>query len=272
MQRLDYLQSLGVDALVLEPPFDEAGFDDLLREASRRHIRLAVAISLASHPSPTAVVAEARGWLTRGVAGLDIVPVLDASGSVASFDPAAMHALRTLTDSFPGQRVLLAERVSGTTLAPPPNDGRAAQLEDAEVNFIAPATATTFAQSLRHALAQAQDPRAISEPWLVSDDGYRSALAYDFAKDHLRSLGTQKMIATMLFAARGATDLLFGQEIGLDALDLRATMQWTPANITRAKSAPRITACSRCKACGRSLRSLQALHCAQANPHARARI
>ena len=37
-QRMDYLQSVGADALVLEAPFADNGFDDLLSEASRRMV------------------------------------------------------------------------------------------------------------------------------------------------------------------------------------------------------------------------------------------
>jgi hypothetical protein len=237
--RLDYLQSLGIDAIILSPPFGkrdttesqllENQFGDLLREASRHHIRLAVALQSAGR-SEAALLGEARQWLTRGAAGIDVVPALDATGNIASFAPETMAALRSLTDSFPGQRLLLAERVSGTTLAAPPRDGHAAQLADAEVNYIA--ADGDFTASLRTALESVSGLNN-GRTWLVSDDGFRSAPAYNFTGDPDRSVGTQKIVATLLFAARGAVDLLFGQEIGIDSLDLDARMQWTPSNITR---------------------------------------
>src|ERR1700679_956150 len=68
-QRMDYLQSLGVDAIVLEPPFKDEGFDDLLSEASRRHVRIVIALDRRFSASGN-LLAEARSWLTRGAAGI----------------------------------------------------------------------------------------------------------------------------------------------------------------------------------------------------------
>src|ERR1700760_799709 len=87
-QRMDYLQSLGADALVLEAPFADNGFDDLMSEASRRHIRLLVALSSSDNAS---VIPMARQWLTRGVAG---VWLRVARGESAEHTVAIVHSLR----------------------------------------------------------------------------------------------------------------------------------------------------------------------------------
>src|SRR5579875_3487449 len=62
-QRLGYLQQLGVDAIVLEPPFAEDDFGDLARQASEAHIRVLVQLTSADP-------ALARHWLMNGAAGL----------------------------------------------------------------------------------------------------------------------------------------------------------------------------------------------------------
>jgi hypothetical protein len=105
--RMDYLQSLGVDAIVLEQMGDGEGFDDIITAATPRHIRVLVTIedgaNSASMPD-TQVVAQSRMWLTRGAAGIFLHSTQKAS-EVAPL----LHRLRSMTDSFPGGRVLLAE-------------------------------------------------------------------------------------------------------------------------------------------------------------------
>src|SRR6266851_1627326 len=95
---LDYLQSLGVDALLLtntapeaqttDPSLDD--LDDLIHQASRYNIR--VLLDLKSTPDPTA---NARFWLNRGIAGFH-----------TSSDAAT---LRKVIDTYIGQRIVIAD-------------------------------------------------------------------------------------------------------------------------------------------------------------------
>ena len=89
--RLDYLRSLGVDALILthlDPaaPLDE--LDTLIREATRDNLRVLIELPSAATP------AEARLFLSHNAAGLGV--------------PSATPELRALLRSFPGKRILLA--------------------------------------------------------------------------------------------------------------------------------------------------------------------
>ena len=69
MQRMIYLQSLGVDAVVLQSPFDANGFDDLIGEASRHHIRLLVAVSEADGTGTVGErILRRRPWILHAVA------------------------------------------------------------------------------------------------------------------------------------------------------------------------------------------------------------
>ena len=135
-RRLDYLQSLGVDAVVLSPlPLHAAGaalsfdaaygseedFDRLLGEAGRRKIRVILDLPLndldlplndlpfeaASDPDAATL---ARFWLTRGVAGLRLVEAPPAPGvaRLSAADRAArVLAVRRVAGGFAGQRVVL---------------------------------------------------------------------------------------------------------------------------------------------------------------------
>ncbi len=113
--RLDALQSLGVDALLLQAPVlpapgsngsmpDLDSFDDLLRQASGHGIR--VLITLDPPNSSTDLAGLVRFWLNHGIAGLHISTPQGAS-------PEGMQALvqtvRKLVAGAPGQRIVISD-------------------------------------------------------------------------------------------------------------------------------------------------------------------
>jgi hypothetical protein len=208
-QRMDYLQSLGVDALVLEPPFSDDGFDDLLSEASRRHIRIVIAQKFL--PSGT-IQAAARSWLTRGAAGIALHD--DAPEPL-------LRELRTLTNSFPGQRTLLAPHA-------PESTGRRRDPQSATPDLITlqVAEASDNATVLHQRLEAAT---LITSPLLLTEGPNRQGNAFR-AFGQVKSSGIDKIAATLLLTSRGAVSLLYGQEIGMS--EGAQTMQWTPSNIT----------------------------------------
>jgi len=118
-QRLDYLQSLGVDALILRSTREAdpasatltvEGFDELARAAVGRQLRVLVELGApASQSGDAAYVAVARQWLNQGAAGIYVptraLEKVDGAGHIALL----LHQLRVLTNSFPGGRVLLAD-------------------------------------------------------------------------------------------------------------------------------------------------------------------
>ena len=145
-QRLDSLQSLGVDALVLSPlPLEAAGserglststgqpFDtvygtgedlnELVQEASRRRIRVLVDLPFNSTFSGEETVNAARFWLSRGIAGLRLtdsnpqsIPLTAAQTSTR------LTELEQLCMTYPGQRILFWDlpRDSAPASAPTP--------------------------------------------------------------------------------------------------------------------------------------------------------
>jgi hypothetical protein len=212
-QRMDYLQSLGVDAIVLEPPFKDDGFDDLLSEASRRHVRIVIALD---HRFSSNLLPEARSWLTRGAAGIFL------RGDAP--DP-SLPELHSLTSSFPGQRVLLAEHATVTS-------GRRRDSQNANPDLVA--LQVTEANDNVGVLHQRLEAGVLAtSPPLLTEGAIRQGNGFEmFGK--AKSSGINAIIAAMLLTSRGAVSLVYGQEIGMSEgthIDPQ-TMQWTPSNIT----------------------------------------
>jgi hypothetical protein len=242
-ERMDYLQSLGVDGIVLEQMGEGEGLDDIITAAAPKHIRVIVTIEdgLNVEPMPDyKVVAQARMWLTRGAAGV----FLHSTQSAANAMP-LLHKLRSMTDSFPGGRVLLAE----TATNPAPSSIRAISLDDsgpkgsrgAKINAEAqlvnvPLELTNAtAVTLRAALNGVNDSGA-SLPLYLTEEMYSTSHLLDPA--NLAALeGRRRMFALVLLATRGAAELRYGQEVGLlparsrGANGLDALMQWTVSNL-----------------------------------------
>jgi alpha-glucosidase len=246
-ERLDYLQALGVDALVLSPlplvfgggkgqAFEarygtEEEFDRLEQEASRRKMRLIVDLPLSSSETAPEMLSAARFWLSRGVGGLRVT----RQNGDRLLDPAErtarLRALRKLCGSFVGGRVLMAETLSSEFMA----------VDPAYVN------GRQVRQRRRHATAPAEDPvqlkvdesLASQELWnagavrvtlfgatasapgevLVSDTAERARSWYRYAGELPpgQALAVAKMVAAVLFLGREEPMLYFGQEIGMSA-------------------------------------------------------
>lgn len=227
-ERLDYLQSIGVDAVLLESHATDPGFDDLLSEASRHHIRLVVQLGEADSTRPPTAqedINEARMWLRRGVAGVSVPSsMLESIATRASFNDAVflMQQLHTLAESFPGERIVVAADTPTVEAAAHGTARGGGQLIDGLVN-----TSSWNAASLRLKLAEADDPAA-GEPLLrIAREGVAEA-----SDNRDEEMGREKILAAMLLSSRGALALAYGQEIGLPAAPT-TVMQWTPTNLTR---------------------------------------
>src|SRR6266851_2087266 len=208
---LDYLQSLGVDALLLtntapeaqttDPSLDD--LDDLIHQASRRNIR--VLLDLKSTPDPTA---NARFWLNRGIAGFH-----------TSSDAAT---LRKVTDTYIGQRIVIAD-LNENPQKTQKNHDPAPQLTPQLVLDPRPGTQPQLtASTIRPALEATQD---ITQPLLLTDGpAYpRSMTRY---ADGKHDLDIAKVLAATLLTTRAATLLYFGQELGLTTSPEPAPIHW----------------------------------------------
>ncbi len=113
-QHLDYIQSLGVDALLLtEIPLDPAhpqsidpaigtldDLDDLIHEASRRNLR--ILLDLNPHIPAADVSNVARFWLNRGIAGFHVFGTTPEAHAQAA-------EIRKAASTYLGQRILIGD-------------------------------------------------------------------------------------------------------------------------------------------------------------------
>ncbi len=227
-QRLDYIQSLGVDALLLTPIQADSAhpqtlnpaygtledLDTLIQSASRDHIRL-----LLDLPPETPVAdlpSVARFWLNRGIAGFHVTGQSDAS-----LDQAA--ALRKAMGSYLGQRIVIGDSglslASGAPRQPGPQllltpilpapASSPAPLSAAQLRTVIDATQNT---------QETQDSRQEARPIpLLATDGPALPRSIGRYPDSRYDLAIAKVLATILFATRGDTLLYFGQELGATA-------------------------------------------------------
>jgi alpha-glucosidase len=235
-QRLDYIQSLGVDAILLAPAAGappltpgDPGWDGLARAATDRHVRLLVTLPAPASQaaaSDAKVLAVARAWLNQGVAGLYIPTRAIAQVDGGEHVAALLRQLHALAASFPGERILVAE-------APPAHPDPAlahglavsVQLTASPALELSQPTAASLRSQLAAALA-APAPLLLAER-VPAQAGPAQQAALD------------RTVAMLLLASRGAVLLDYGQELGLlpaPGAAMPPLMQWTPGN--RTKPAP----------------------------------
>jgi len=171
--QLDTLHTLGIDALIVPMPAMPASpatnpalddFDELIHQASQRSIRVLVnflAPSISADLAPTA-----RFWLSRGVAGFRLITPPSASPQDAQ---SLVQALRKITNSVVGQRIVLSDFNPGAIPTPLPapssprgsitrsnrsGDTNGAQLQiDSQLNQLALPNATGIRPLLAQSLA-----------------------------------------------------------------------------------------------------------------------
>ena len=239
IQRLDYLQGLHVDGLMLSPfqlqaefsrtgnvpAFDpkygsEEDLDRLVQEASRRKMRVFVDVPMDSSHTTQQNLDEARFWLSRGIAGLRLTG--DARETPLSQAVLAdrLKQLQKLCATYAGQRVLFWDMPETMPVVSAPRTRRAAATTNPTANtqmivdrrLLAMTAFTT--DGLRTALAA--ETEHVGEPTRVpvSDTG-NHARSFDRYGDEEHQAQTAKILAAALLTGGGAPLLFFGQEVGM---------------------------------------------------------
>ena len=275
-QRLDYLQALGVDAVIVETapgggkatllPTGEAGvaFDTLVRDAVGRHLRVLVDLGEpVSQQADAQYVQMARAWLNQGAAGIFVpTPALEKIDGGAHI-ALLLQQLRAVTNSFPGERVLLADgaaqkqdamlqnglakyaqltasaplgatdaRGSVPTVAALRQEWMAALGNTSESVDAAPAATT--APAGKHAKGRHSRQHEIVSQLQSTSNPLLRAVRMPAVADPAQRPAMERALAAMLLASRSAVLLEYGQELGLeDAAKGDPLMQWTPTNVTR---------------------------------------
>ena len=248
-QRLDYLQALGVDAVIVETapgggkatllptPEVSMAMDALVRDAVGRHIRVLVDLGAPlSQQADAQYVQMARAWLNQGAAGIFIpTPALERIDG-GSHIALLLQQLRGVTDSFPGGRVLLAD-------APSQQD---VMLENALVKYAqltasAPlgASATPTVQALRQEWMDDLGDTSPTPKKGVLTDPLLMSVRLPAIADPAKRQAMERTLAVMLLASRAAVLMEYGQELGLESAGKSdPVMQWTPTNVTRKGALP----------------------------------
>lgn len=268
---LDYLQTLGVDALILSPlsaqlpqPGEKGqqpalekiygGADDLdllQSQASLRHMRLLVDLSIDTEQSSEQVVAMGRFWLSRGIGGLRLVagvPHAGVPGQLVREREERIQAVSRLCATYPGQRVVLVDLASVFS-TPSIYSRRRTHPSQATLASSGPALLRVDRGLARLAGRPGLDASALravvlGEPGVSA---FASVLASD-GPEEPRSwsrLGggepdsRARILAAALFLGRGSPLLFYGQEIGMAQAALTqerkagpAPMAWGEPGIT----------------------------------------
>jgi alpha-glucosidase len=269
-QRLDYIHSLGVDALLLTPIQQDAAhaqtlnpalgtlddLDDLIHEASRRNMRVLLdldpAISAAELPN------VARFWLNRGVAGFHVFGFGDASRMQAA-------TLRKSSASYVGQRILISDAATGAVTASQPvepepeargrHQGHARSKSSSQPTTldsqspqllldVRPGTvATLSAATIRLAIDASQDilQSGHSLP-LLATDGPAFTRSISRYGDGQHDVAIAKIVATLLLTTRGDALLYYGQELGVTTPPAIPLIIWEAPEKTGATTAQPTTA------------------------------
>jgi len=259
--RMDYLQNLGVDAVVLDnigdPSQTDASFAEVLRSALPRHIHVLVTLQDTPNDSDDDVSAQARLWLTRGAAGI----YLRSTRSPEEVAP-LLHLLRRLTDSFPGNRILLSESVNdpdatpaaaATPTATSPTTPATGHVHAIDLDNPASQQTPTFASSrtrnassrnssfptsaqltsvpleLTNATAKtirialnSFNGSSAAAPLFLSEEMFSTKEI--LAPANLAALdGRRRAFALILFGSRSAASMRYGQEIGMLPVDTSST-------------------------------------------------
>jgi len=235
-QRLEYVRSLGVDAITLTHFTQQDGatpgrlqaidpaigsledFDDLVREASRDGIRLVVELDPQAIPEPNALAGVARFWLSRGVGGVYLHSAQAGSVGDASQRAAQFRQVREVAKKFVGQRVVIGDAVPGEAQDVHRGDGPDLTL-DPILTGVSQLTAAGFRPLIERLQSGSEGSTAISAtdgPGIV-----RSASRYG---DGTNDAAMAKVLAALLLSTRANAQLYFGQEIGLG--DKSSAMPW----------------------------------------------
>ncbi|GGA74477.1 hypothetical protein GCM10011507_27360 [Edaphobacter acidisoli] len=208
-QHLDYIHSLGTDAVLLTRFQPDAAhpqdidpaigtlddLEELIHQASNHNMRILIDLGvLAPATDPTSI---ARYWLNQGVAGFHI----------SSLDEAAQ--LRKIASSYKGQRIVIGD----LDTANPIKQGGPQLLLDARLSKVNQLSAAALRTELE-AVQPTQD-------LLLATDGPSTPRSITRLGDGQHDADIAKAVATLLFANHTSALIYSGQELGLPSGEIK---------------------------------------------------
>ena len=216
-QHLDYIHSLGTDAVLLTQFQSDAAhpqqidpavgtlddLEELIHQASNRNMR--ILIDLGQLAPATDLTSIARYWLNQGVAGFHINSVDQAT------------QLRKIASSYIGQRIVIGD----LDPANPIKQGGPQLLLDARLSKVNQLSAAALRAELE-AVQPTQD-------LLLAIDSPNTTRSITRFGDGQHNADIAKAVATLLFANHASALIYSGQELGLSSGEI----EWgTPASAT----------------------------------------
>jgi hypothetical protein len=263
VKRMDYIQSLGVDAILVDTSAlaGPDGFDDLSRAAVDAHLRALVELGAPASQSvedDAKYLGLARAWLNQGAAGLYVPTAKLAKIDGATHVANLLQSLRALTNSFPGERILLADTAPASDTGGQDQDLLKALAKETQLTaglpFRVPGgvpglkpTAPSGETSIDKSAFLAAGLRAQMLTALGNGPSAAQTNLLLIAErpqkldgDMTDEAAVQKTLAAMLLASHGAVVLDYGEELGLiePASETAPLMQWTPSNVTPKPAPP----------------------------------
>ena len=242
-QRLDYVQSLGVDALLLttiqpdpthaqsiDPAYGTLDdLDDLIHEASRHNIR--ILLDLDPQIPAADLTSVARFWLNRGIAGFHVIGATPEAHAQAA-------ELRKVTNTYLGDRILIGD-VDPTLPSSPqqrtynaPNPQTTQLLLDTSLGAVKPLNPAAIRSAVESTENVAQTGRSLP---LLATDGPSFPRSMSRYADGQHDLAIARLLATILFTTRAQPLLYYGQELGVTT---QPASESTPASPVIAWDAP----------------------------------
>jgi alpha-glucosidase len=245
-QRLDYIQTLGVDGLlltVIQPDATHAqsidpaygtldDLDDLIHEASRHNIR--ILLDLDPHIPAADLPNVARFWLNRGIAGFHVIGATPEAHAQAA-------ELRKAAGSYLGQRVLIGDVDSSLPSSPPQRTNKAPDTQntqlllDSSLGSVAPLNPPAIRSAIESTENIALAGHAIP---LIASDGPSFQRSMSRYADGKHNVEIAKLLATILFTTRAQPLLYYGQELGVTAPQSSDSIPTTPIIIWDAPPPP----------------------------------
>jgi len=222
-QRLDYIHSLGADALLLtaiQPDATHAqsidpiygtldDLDDLIHQASRRNIR--ILLDLDPNIPAADIPNVARFWLNRGIAGFHVI------GSTPEAHAQAAE-LRKATNTYLGQRILIGDVDPSLSSSPQQRNHRSPDPEitqlllDTRLGAVTPLNPAPIRAALESTENIALAGHSLP---LLASDGPSFQRSMSRYADGKNDLAIAKLLATILFTTRAQPLLYYGQELGV---------------------------------------------------------
>jgi hypothetical protein len=246
-QHLDYIHSLGADAILLTPLQPDAthaqsldptygtldDLDDLIHEASRRNIR--ILLDLDPHIPVADLPNVARFWLNRGIAGFHVIGATPEAHAQAT-------ELRKAAGTYLGQRILIGD-VDPTLSSSPrqrtykaPDTQIPQLLLDASLGAVTPLNPSAIRSAVESTENIALAGHAV--PLLATDGpGFQRSMSRYADGEH--SIDIAKLLATILFTTRAQPLLYYGQELGVSAPQSSEAAPSTPIILWEAPPPPK---------------------------------